>query len=264
MEIHLGEKMEDKIINLIKQHPIISFLISSIVICAILPGALLKVIATLTAIIMVIVALLHRSKGEKPIRNVRKPLGIMLILLLVSFSFAIAKSPSQKTKSSKEQTTQTSKTHKTPKKVSNKQHVNKVNHAADTKKSYEARQSSKKIAAKKAAAAEASRAAAKQSAAAVQSSKTAARRAAAAQAKAAKEQEAAAQSSSRAAAQSSREAAKSTTGQVATGQGKIIGDKRSMIYHLPGQARYYINPSNAEYFNTEAEAIAAGFRKSKR
>lgn len=50
---------------------------------------------------------------------------------------------------------------------------------------------------------------------------------------------------------------------VATGE-KIIGDSRSHIYHMPGQATYHLNPANAVYFNSEAEAQAAGYRRSKR
>lgn len=50
---------------------------------------------------------------------------------------------------------------------------------------------------------------------------------------------------------------------VATGE-KIIGDSRSHIYHMPGQATYHLNPANAVYFNSEAEAQANGYRRSKR
>lgn len=48
------------------------------------------------------------------------------------------------------------------------------------------------------------------------------------------------------------------------GQGQIIGNSRSKIYHVPGQAAYHINPENIVTFNSEAEAIAAGYRKSAR
>ncbi|WP_407350764.1 histone H1-like repetitive region-containing protein [Lactococcus garvieae] len=47
-------------------------------------------------------------------------------------------------------------------------------------------------------------------------------------------------------------------------QGAIIGNSRSKIYHLPGQAGYHMNSSNAVYFDSEEQAIAAGYRKSKR
>ncbi|GMA69165.1 hypothetical protein GCM10025879_04110 [Leuconostoc litchii] len=68
---------------------------------------------------------------------------------------------------------------------------------------------------------------------------------------------------SAAAAQASQD--QSTTTQTYTGQSQqIIGNAKSHIYHVPGQAGYYMNSSNAVYFNSEAEAQAAGYRKSLR
>ena len=50
-----------------------------------------------------------------------------------------------------------------------------------------------------------------------------------------------------------------------TGQGIIKGNKNSKIYHLPGQRDYdKISPKNVVYFNSEAEAQAAGYRVAKR
>ncbi|WP_444542885.1 sunset domain-containing protein [Lacticaseibacillus mingshuiensis] len=49
-----------------------------------------------------------------------------------------------------------------------------------------------------------------------------------------------------------------------TGQGKIIGNSRSKIYHVPGQAGYHMSSENAVYFQSEAAAQAAGYRKAKR
>lgn len=47
-------------------------------------------------------------------------------------------------------------------------------------------------------------------------------------------------------------------------QGKIIGNKNSMIYHVPGGAFYNkIGEQNRIYFNSEQEAQSAGYRKSK-
>lgn len=47
-------------------------------------------------------------------------------------------------------------------------------------------------------------------------------------------------------------------------QGKIIGNKNSMIYHVPGGAFYdKISARNRIYFNSEQEARNAGYRKSK-
>lgn len=46
--------------------------------------------------------------------------------------------------------------------------------------------------------------------------------------------------------------------------GRIIGNKRSMIYHLPGMKSYKkVSLKNAVFFDTEEEAIAAGYRKAK-
>jgi len=65
-------------------------------------------------------------------------------------------------------------------------------------------------------------------------------------------------------------ASATTTGTSATNatdtntQGKIIGNKNSMIYHVPGSASYNkISPENRVYFDTEADAQKAGYRKTK-
>ncbi|MDN5951853.1 MAG: DNA-entry nuclease, partial [Loigolactobacillus coryniformis] len=56
-----------------------------------------------------------------------------------------------------------------------------------------------------------------------------------------------------------------TTGQISTDeQGQIVGNVNSKIYHTPDQAGYNMNAANAVHFNTEAEAQAAGYRKSLR
>jgi Uncharacterized protein conserved in bacteria with the myosin-like domain len=46
--------------------------------------------------------------------------------------------------------------------------------------------------------------------------------------------------------------------------GTIVGNANSHIYHVPGQAGYRMNSSNAVYFHSEQEAIAAGYRRAKR
>lgn len=47
--------------------------------------------------------------------------------------------------------------------------------------------------------------------------------------------------------------------------GKIIGNKKSKIYYLPDQAGHgRIKEENLVYFDTEEEAVRAGFRKAKR
>lgn len=48
-------------------------------------------------------------------------------------------------------------------------------------------------------------------------------------------------------------------------QGKIIGNIRSRIYHLPGQYGYdKVSEKNRIYFDTEEDARKAGFRKATR
>lgn len=50
-----------------------------------------------------------------------------------------------------------------------------------------------------------------------------------------------------------------------TAQGVIKGNRRSRIYHLPGQQSYNkISAGNVVYFNSVAEAQAAGYRPAKR
>ncbi|WP_334330408.1 sunset domain-containing protein [Companilactobacillus sp. HBUAS59699] len=45
--------------------------------------------------------------------------------------------------------------------------------------------------------------------------------------------------------------------------GQIVGNRNSHIYHVPGQRGYNMNSSNAVYFQTEQDAINAGYRKAK-
>ena len=45
---------------------------------------------------------------------------------------------------------------------------------------------------------------------------------------------------------------------------KIVGNARTHKYHVPGQAGYNMNAANAVYFNSEEEAQAAGYVRSKR
>lgn len=47
-------------------------------------------------------------------------------------------------------------------------------------------------------------------------------------------------------------------------QDKIIGNKNSLIYHLPGSASYdKVSAANRVYFDSEADAQKAGYRKAK-
>lgn len=45
-------------------------------------------------------------------------------------------------------------------------------------------------------------------------------------------------------------------------QGTIVGNSRTMVYHTPDQHGYRMNSANAVYFKSEADAQAAGYRKS--
>ena len=40
--------------------------------------------------------------------------------------------------------------------------------------------------------------------------------------------------------------------------------RNSHIYHIPGQHGYNMNSANAVYFNSEQDAINAGYRKALR
>lgn len=63
----------------------------------------------------------------------------------------------------------------------------------------------------------------------------------------------------------SNDDANTTKGDMETDQqGTIVGNSRTMVYHTPDQQGYRMNSANAVYFNTEAEAQAAGYRKSAR
>ncbi|WP_341778376.1 sunset domain-containing protein [Levilactobacillus sp. HBUAS70063] len=94
---------------------------------------------------------------------------------------------------------------------------------------------------------------------AVASSRATAKSASQAAAKAASEQAA----SSSQATRTSRASHKQ--GDLDTDKAKqIVGNRNSKIYHTPDQAGYHMNSSNAVYFQTEAQAKAAGYRKALR
>jgi len=95
---------------------------------------------------------------------------------------------------------------------------------------------------------------------------------AAAAAAAAKQQAEEAKKSAAQQQQQQQQQAATTQQQAPTNQGDmntgdqetIVDNSRSKIYHVPGQAGYRMNSANAVYFNTEAEAQAAGYRKALR
>ena len=51
---------------------------------------------------------------------------------------------------------------------------------------------------------------------------------------------------------------------VSTARYRVIGNKRSKIYHVASGQNYHMSSANAVYFKSEAAARAAGYRKSKR
>lgn len=53
-------------------------------------------------------------------------------------------------------------------------------------------------------------------------------------------------------------------GTVSTTKHHVVGNRRSKIYHIMNGANYHISSSNAIYFDSEAQARAAGYRKSLR
>ena len=93
----------------------------------------------------------------------------------------------------------------------------------------------------------------------------AAKKEAKARQKEAEEQQKAAQRQEANTSSSSNSSASSNQGDLYTGnQGTIVGNSNSKIYHVPGQAGYHMNSANAVYFNSEQDAINAGYRKAKR
>lgn len=137
--------------------------------------------------------------------------------------------------------------------------LNSASSSVEAESSSKAAEASSKAAESSSKAAEASSKAAEarsQSVAAASSSQAAANSRAASASQAA--------ASSRAHAATTHSAPVNNGDMTTGGQGKIIGNANSKIYHVPGQASYRMSSANAVYFDTEAQAIAAGYRRSKR
>lgn len=80
-------------------------------------------------------------------------------------------------------------------------------------------------------------------------------------------EESAAAASSQEAAEQAASSTQDTSGadQIVTDDSqKIVGNTRTRIYHTPDQAGYRMNAANATYFDNESQAVAAGYRKSRR
>jgi len=79
------------------------------------------------------------------------------------------------------------------------------------------------------------------------------------------QEQAAAQSQAEQSQQTQQSAPKQqNTNMSTTDSGQIVGNTNSHIYHVPGQKSYKMNSANAVYFNTEQDAINAGYRRSQR
>lgn len=57
---------------------------------------------------------------------------------------------------------------------------------------------------------------------------------------------------------------KNRKGTISTAKYRVVGNKKSKIYHVMNGANYHISKSNAVYFPSETAARAAGYRKSLR
>lgn len=98
-----------------------------------------------------------------------------------------------------------------------------------------------------------------------QAASTSSQAAAAASQAAVASSQAASQATATQAAANTNHTAPVNNGDMNTGNSqKIVGNMNSHIYHVPGQAGYRMNSANAVYFDTEQQAIAAGYRKSLR
>jgi len=80
----------------------------------------------------------------------------------------------------------------------------------------------------------------------------------------ASQQQAAAQAQASQTQQEQTETKQQNTNMSTTDSGQIVGNTNSHIYHVPGQKSYKMNSANAVYFNTEQDAINAGYRRSQR
>ena len=57
---------------------------------------------------------------------------------------------------------------------------------------------------------------------------------------------------------------KNQKGTISTAKYRVVGNKNSKIYHVMNGQNYHISKANAVYFQSEAAARAAGYRKSLR
>lgn len=238
----------------------------------------LSVLFLIGTIVLGIVFIFKRKdKHSTSYGKFKKALIAFSILFIATFPAMVSKTPDTSTNFSSKTTAVAHKT-----KHHNKKHHKSKKETAAAKESKKAEQESLALVSSQAKAKQSSRAASESASLASESSKIESESIASSMSEssslAASSSSAAASSSKTAASLAASQSAASSsaasvatantnttnTNTVSTGQGQIIGDSRSHIYHVPGQATYHLNPANAVYFSTEAQAQAAGYRKSLR
>lgn len=272
---------KEKIFNFISKHRYISLFVLALIVFFVFPYKAITGLSVLfligTIVLGIVFIFKRKDKHSTSYGKFKKALIAFSILFIATFPAMVSKTPDTSTNSSSKTTAVAHKT---------KHHKSKKETAA-AKESKKAKQESLALVSSQAKAKQSSRAASESASLASESSKmesesiassmsessslaASSSSAAASKAAASSSKTAASLAASQSAASSSAASVATAntnttnTNTVSTGQGQIIGDSRSHIYHVPGQATYHLNPANAVYFSTEAQAQAAGYRKSLR
>ncbi|MFT9004933.1 MAG: hypothetical protein ABF991_09525 [Liquorilactobacillus hordei] len=275
--------MKNEFLNFIRNHNYITLLIVSAIVLSLFPSKLISNIGVtciflfLISLIAFVVSIIKKSSNSR--FNFKKiMLGVLVILITAIFVDVAKGGASEADKSTREASTSQVKQHS--KSSSNKKTKTLAKKASLAKKeSLKKAESESKVAAKSesesiAASESASIASSESESTSIAASTAESSSIAASMATSQSIAASMASSSSYASAVSSSAAASKATVAHATSNtgddlytgtsGKIIGNSNSHIYHVPGQAGYHMNSANAVYFNTEADAQAAGYRKSLR
>jgi energy-coupling factor transporter transmembrane protein EcfT len=277
---------KEKIFNFISKHRYISLFVLALIVFFVFPYKAITGLSVLfligTIVLGIVFIFKRKDKHSTSYGKFKKALIAFSILFIATFPAMVSKTPDTSTNSSSKTTAVAHKT-----KHHNKKHHQSKKETAAAKESKKAEQESLALVSSQAKAKQSSRAASESASLASESSKMESESIAssmsessslAASSSSAAGSKAAASSSKTAASLAASQSAASSsaasvatantnttnTNTVSTGQGQIIGDSRSHIYHVPGQATYHLNPANAVYFSTEAQAQAAGYRKSLR
>nr|WP_272845054.1 DNA-entry nuclease [Liquorilactobacillus mali] len=295
---------KDKVLGFIHKHYFISLFIIAFIVLLLFPHDFLVNIAAISiiafAVLMIIYIFKRVGKHDNSQHKYKTALIAVLVIFFASFSDGIIKSDTSSNNASSETTAVAHKT--SHKKDIAADKIKAAKEAKKARKESLARASSRKAKASSKKAASESRAAAKSESESIAASESASVASSESESESLASSSSIAQSSSIAAsvassqstassqsvassiatsqsvaASSSRAAAtsKATVAQTTNNNGggddlytgtsgKIIGNSQSHIYHVPGQAGYHMNSSNAVYFNSEADAQAAGYRKSLR